>query len=199
MKDRSKVHILSLVGILLFLIFATVSVAGTILYQYDSLNRLIKATYPDGTVIQYTYDAAGNRLTKTVCQNGKCGEEPSVDIKVNDSDGPLTLTWLDMLQITVSLDPKESSLLGDYFLWAEIPGGETYWFVYPGIWQKSESAVAAYQGELVKLDNFIVTTMMCFGLPPGEYAFHFAVDKEMDGLLSPSAAKDNLKLTITYR
>lgn len=35
-------------------------------YEYDNLNRLTKVTYADGTVVQYTYDAVGNRLTKTV-------------------------------------------------------------------------------------------------------------------------------------
>ena len=35
-------------------------------YEYDNLNRLTKVTYADGTVVQYTYDNVGNRLTKTV-------------------------------------------------------------------------------------------------------------------------------------
>ena len=35
-------------------------------YEYDNLNRLKKVTYANGAVVQYTYDAVGNRLTKTV-------------------------------------------------------------------------------------------------------------------------------------
>ena len=35
-------------------------------YEYDNLNRLTKVTYANGTVVQYTYDNVGNRLTKTV-------------------------------------------------------------------------------------------------------------------------------------
>lgn len=65
MKDKQKVSILGTVVALPFLIFVSVTFAGTITYQYDSLNRLIGVTYPDGTVIQYTYDAAGNRLKLT--------------------------------------------------------------------------------------------------------------------------------------
>ena len=35
-------------------------------YEYDNLNRLTKVTFANGAVVQYTYDAVGNRLTKTV-------------------------------------------------------------------------------------------------------------------------------------
>ena len=53
-----------ILAFILCLLYASIAFAGTVTYQYDSLNRLIKATYPDGTAIQYTYDAAGNRLSK---------------------------------------------------------------------------------------------------------------------------------------
>ena len=35
-------------------------------YSYDQLNRLTKVVYADGTVITYTYDAVGNRLSLMV-------------------------------------------------------------------------------------------------------------------------------------
>lgn len=37
-------------------------------YTYDALNRLTSETLRDGTQIEYTYDAVGNRLTKKVTQ-----------------------------------------------------------------------------------------------------------------------------------
>lgn len=37
--------------------------AATITYSYDNLNRLKKMDYGNGMTIEYSYDAAGNRLT----------------------------------------------------------------------------------------------------------------------------------------
>lgn len=38
--------------------------AGSVSYKYDSLGRLIQVAYSSGVVINYTYDAAGNRVTE---------------------------------------------------------------------------------------------------------------------------------------
>lgn len=37
--------------------------AGQIQYFYDSLGRVERVIYPNGVTVQYTYDAAGNRIT----------------------------------------------------------------------------------------------------------------------------------------
>ncbi len=44
------------------------TLTGTATYGYDADSRLIAATLPDGTIIDYSYDAAGNRTA--VIENG---------------------------------------------------------------------------------------------------------------------------------
>jgi YD repeat-containing protein len=43
---------------------------GTISYQYDELNQLVRETLLDGTVINYEYDSVGNRTKKIVTKDG---------------------------------------------------------------------------------------------------------------------------------
>jgi YD repeat-containing protein len=38
----------------------------SIRYNYDELGRLVQVAYPDGTIITYTYDPAGNRVSTEV-------------------------------------------------------------------------------------------------------------------------------------
>lgn len=50
--------------------------SGTYLYEYDSRNRLISETQPDGTVLAYGYDSAGNKTSLTTTyKNGDIRSE----------------------------------------------------------------------------------------------------------------------------
>ncbi len=63
---RGKVALVAIAGLMLA---ASAAQAGTTTYKYDALGRVVEVDYPDGSIVQYTYDAAGNR-TKTVRQAG---------------------------------------------------------------------------------------------------------------------------------
>jgi YD repeat-containing protein len=45
---------------------ASLALAGSASYTYDTLGRLTKVTYGNGVVITYAYDATGNRITLVV-------------------------------------------------------------------------------------------------------------------------------------
>lgn len=45
---------------------ASVVLAGSAVYTYDTLGRLSKVTYGNGVVVTYTYDAAGNRTAQVI-------------------------------------------------------------------------------------------------------------------------------------
>jgi YD repeat-containing protein len=54
---------IALIFWLAFMLPAGLSHAATATYTYDDLNRVIKEEYQNSLVIEYTYDAVGNRLT----------------------------------------------------------------------------------------------------------------------------------------
>ena len=58
--SRLKI-IIPLCALCMLISFHT-SIAKTITYTYDELNRLVRVDYGSGTTITYRYDAAGNRL-----------------------------------------------------------------------------------------------------------------------------------------
>lgn len=81
--------------------------AGSTTYTYDDVGRLATATYPNGTVITYSYDLANNRTQKVVAGPDQApnavndsittaaGVANTFDPRTNDTDpdgDPLTIT-----------------------------------------------------------------------------------------------------------
>jgi YD repeat-containing protein len=60
---RNRMFGLAATAAAAWLLSTTVTSAGGVSYTYDTLNRLTNVNYGNGSVINYTYDAAGNRLT----------------------------------------------------------------------------------------------------------------------------------------
>jgi len=79
--------------------------AETVTYEYDDLYRLKKATYSDGTVIEYTYDAAGNRQSVIKIPPA---QTPTVSISADplsiEYGMSSTLTWVSTNATTCSID-----------------------------------------------------------------------------------------------
>ncbi len=79
--------------------------AESVNYEYDNLYRLIKATYSDGTVIEYTYDAAGNRHSVIKIPPAQA---PTVAISANPASieygTSSTLTWTSTNATSCAID-----------------------------------------------------------------------------------------------
>ncbi len=72
---------------------------GTTGFTYDSLNRLLTLSEPNGKSTAYTYDAAGNRLTQTTSLGGTttvetstCNEQNRLTTLITRVNGTLTET-----------------------------------------------------------------------------------------------------------
>ncbi|MBT2655352.1 hypothetical protein J7E81_08890 [Bacillus sp. ISL-18] len=106
---------------------------GKTLYDYDSINQLIKETRKDGTTTDYTYDGFGNRKSIIVTEPGKRpttttatynegnqlisygGESIAYDTNGNRlSDGQFTYTWNEADQLTAITKKGQSTPFATY-------------------------------------------------------------------------------------
>ena len=94
--------------------------AENITYTYDDLNRLEQAIYPDGTIIQYSYDNVGNRLEQRLSN-------------MNDVD----------LLMTVVSGPSEAFLSQEYTISATArnQGGNASGPFYVGVYLSADSTI----------------------------------------------------------
>jgi len=108
---------------------------------------------------------------------------PVPDIEANGSDGPLEISQVDLLTITISLDPGGyyDGYPADWWMAAATPFG-LYWFTLDSGWVRSDAPVRVYGGPLFGLSPYSILEIS--GLPIGDYTFYFAVDDNMDGILN---------------
>ncbi len=110
---------------------APVALAETVQYLYDALNRLEEVRYPDGTVIQYTFDAAGNRLVR---------HGANADLLPTAVSGPASVKTLETVTVTTTIRNQGQSGSGPF---------------RAGIYLSADNAITAgdrYLGESVVSD-----------------------------------------------
>jgi hypothetical protein len=119
---------------------------------------------------------------------------PDPDITANGSDGPISITESDTLQIRVSLDSNGSTSDVDFWLAYKGPAG---WIHYDKTSKSWEPGLGvSYQGSLFDINNKKVFQKS--GLTPGEYTFYFGVDLDMNGKITKSSLyKDEVQVTVT--
>ena len=71
------------IAVTIFFFFPSAIYAADITYTYDSLHRLTKVRH-SGSMIEYAYDANGNRLIKSVCT--PCQGDLNSDGRVDAAD-----------------------------------------------------------------------------------------------------------------
>ena len=97
---------------------------------------------------------------------------PVLDIKVNGSEGPITLHQSDTLTVAVALNNNGKTNGADWWLAVDTSFG--LWFYNFYGWWSDE--VPAYQGPLFYLDSYEVFSTSVSGLPAGTYVLYFAID-----------------------
>jgi hypothetical protein len=119
---------------------------------------------------------------------------PWTNINANGSNGPLTITTMDTLQIRISLNTNGLTANADFWLVYKGPSGWYYFDYSSKKWLPGLDVT--YQGALFDLDSKKV--FQSSGLSPGTYRFYFGVDLNMDGTVTKiSLYYDEVKVTVT--
>jgi len=97
------------------------------------------------------------------------------DIKINGEDAPAPIPSSQLSALTISLDPgNETGVAYDWWISADFNfGATTYWFQRPSNWTVSSTALRAYNGALMTLNDFVIFQSQ---IPAGWWEFTFTVD-----------------------
>ena len=99
-----------------------------------------------------------------------------VDIKANGEDGPLNVSPGTTITLTASVNPGElEGVTHDWWLMARRNEETKYWWTISGEWIQSAAPVRAYEGALLEIDSFEITSG---SIPSGTWGFTFAVDEQ---------------------
>jgi len=110
-SQRRHPHLVLIASASLALAIAGSSSVADTEYEYDDLGRLISATYDNGVVIEYDYDAAGNRTAKTLVIDN---DAPT---GVNDSYPIITDYARELNVLSNDTDPE-----GDFLIIESVTG-----------------------------------------------------------------------------
>jgi len=118
--------------------------------------------------------------------------DPVPDVKVNGSDGPLSLSSRDRLTVTIELDAgAHAGEPADWWVLADTPFGEFHYNARRNRWLPGRRV--SWQGPLVDLAPPL-KVLERRGLPGGAYTVRFAVDLVRNGRIDPSALYEDSAL-----
>ena len=107
------------------------------------------------------------------------------DIKANGQDGPITVTSISIVSITIGLTADlQTGTLAYWWLVASTPAGLYSW-VFPAGW-----SAGLITGLQFPMFNFSGLEMLRSTLTVGDYVFYFGVDTSPDNILDSPLAYD---------
>jgi hypothetical protein len=118
---------------------------------------------------------------------------PIPDVKANGSDGPITISTLDTLSVTVALQAGDLlSTNCDWWCAAQTPWK---WYSYDYVTDQWLAGFrVTYMGPCEDIGTFEVLNM---ALPEGAYTFYFGVDDIMNGSFDGNQYYDSVDVTVT--
>lgn len=91
-------------------LFAGATPANTVNYVYDALGRLQEVRYPNGSVVSYALDPAGNRTQ--VASTTPPGVPASITVPMNSSTGAYTVSWATLTDTVTAYQLYEATNSG---------------------------------------------------------------------------------------
>ncbi|MBI5593447.1 MAG: hypothetical protein HY881_23580 [Deltaproteobacteria bacterium] len=113
------------------------------------------------------------------------------DIKANGQDGPITVSSITPVSITIGLEAGlQTGTFADWWFVASTPLGWYSW-VFPTGW--TSGITTAIQ---LPLFGFSGLEMFKSSLPVGDYVFYFGVDTTPDNVLNSPLAYDSVEVHV---
>ena len=182
----------------------------------DPINNLMLYSVTDGSIASIdlgTLQAASFTISAAVFRGANPGAARTItlspgdfspliqpDIKANNSDGPITISTIDALSVTVRMNSGMFFTNLDYWIVAQV--GSTFYSYDPfqNTWRLG--ILVSAQGTLVNFNPIEVLNVpgMIPQIPPGTYTFYFAVDNLRNGVLDVGAGQlffDSVVVNVT--
>lgn len=91
---------------LIFLLCASVAAAEVLQYTYDDAGQLLKVEHDSGAVVDYSYDALGNRLSRTTSLSASFNNPPDQPLLLSPANAATDINSVGaMLEWTGGTDP----------------------------------------------------------------------------------------------
>jgi hypothetical protein len=166
--------------------------------SFDKGNAIALNSSGNIYVIGFSYSSWGSPINPHSGADDafvtKITPQPIPDINANGSDGPISITQSDTLQIKVSLITYGLTDKADWWLLTHSPFGWYYYDYSTMKWKPGKNVTR--QGRLMDLNP--KTVLNTSGLKTGNYTFYFGVDMNMDGKVTHSSLYyDEVQVTVT--